>query len=300
MTPSYLKLYEDGTLEKITKEFLSRLESCDICPRKCHVNRMQDNKGYCQTGRLPRVSSIFRHFGEEQALVGHSGSGTIFFSYCNLRCVFCQNFTLSNKGEGYEQNTADLADHMVQLQKEGVHNINFVTPTHVIPQILESLLLACEKGFNIPLVYNTGGYELPETIKRLEGIFDIYLPDIKYSDNKIAEKYSDAPYYVDNAFPSIKEMHRQTGILLKDNKGIALRGLMIRHLVLPNDIAGSKKILEFIHNEISPDTYINIMEQYHPCYKAYDYPELQKRIKPSQLTEVTQYAKNLDLTQLDY
>lgn len=300
MTASYLQLYKNGTLKKITDEFLSRLESCDICPRKCRVNRLRGEKGYCQTGRFARVSSFFRHFGEEPPLVGSNGSGTLFFSYCNLKCVFCQNHSLSHFGEGYEQEPLEMADHMIQLQKEGAHNINFVTPTHVIPQILESLLLACEKGLNIPLVYNTGGYDSPDVIKKLANIFDIYLPDMKYFDQINAKKYSDAPDYKNQCFPSISEMQNQVGTLIKDKSGVALKGLMIRHLVLPGEIAGSKNILAFIAEHLPKETYINIMDQYHPCYKAYDYPELSSRIKHFELNELIKYAKEIGLTEIDY
>jgi len=300
MPASYIKLYQDGTLEKTASEFLQRLKHCDICPRKCGTDRTKKASGYCKTGRRAKVSSAFKHFGEEFPLSGYKGSGTIFFSFCNLRCVFCQNHTLSHLGEGCEEDPDDIANQMLSLQEDGAHNINFVSPTHVVPQILESLLVACPKGLKIPLVYNTGGYDSPDTIKKLKGIFDIYLPDIKYSDNSYAEKYSNAPDYWDNCKSSVKEMHNQTGTFSTDLSGVAVKGLMVRHLILPNDLSGSCKILEFIASEISKDTYINIMDQYHPCYKSYEYKELQKRITSSELNSVIEYAKKLGLKKTEY
>jgi len=291
MLPLYL---ENKDKIKKTKEILlSILENCNLCPRDCKVNRLKNEKGFCKTGRFAIVSSYFLHFGEEPELVGRTGSGTIFFSNCNLGCIYCQNYTISHLGEGEEINSFELAKIMLKLQKLKAENINFVTPTHVIPQIIEALELAIEEGLNIPLVYNCGGYEKKETIALLDGIFDIYMPDIKYADESIAKKFSFADNYFKVVKEAVLEMHKQVGDLIIED-GIAKRGLLIRHLVLPNRLASSFSVLDFVRS-ISKDTYINIMDQYHPCFRAYEFKELSRRITDKEYLEVLEYAKTLGL-----
>ncbi|MEO0101766.1 MAG: radical SAM protein [candidate division WOR-3 bacterium] len=289
--PSYLS----RNLKEIKEKVLSLLAECRICPRECGVNRLRNEKGHCQTGRYAVVSSYGPHFGEEPELVGNSGSGTIFFSYCNLNCLYCQNYEISQLGEGRERDEEALAKIMLYLQEIGCHNINLVSPTHIVPQFLEALELAVKEGLKIPIVYNSGGYDKVETLKLLEGIIDIYMPDAKYADDENSKKYSNAPNYFAINKLALKEMHRQVGDLICDERGIAQRGLIIRHLVLPNRIAGSFRVLEFIAREISKDTYVNIMAQYRPCYHACRYLELSRRITDEEFKEVIEYAKSLGL-----
>ncbi|MEO0099812.1 MAG: radical SAM protein [candidate division WOR-3 bacterium] len=288
---SYLSI----NLKEIREKALSLLAECRICPRECGVNRLKNERGHCQTGRYALVSSYGPHFGEEPELVGSSGSGTIFFSYCNLNCLYCQNYEISQLGEGREKDREALAKIMVYLQEIGCHNINLVSPTHIVPQFLEALELAVKEGLKIPIVYNSGGYDKVETLKLLEGIIDIYMPDAKYSDDENAKRYSNAPNYFATNKRALKEMHRQVGDLVCDERGIAQRGLIIRHLVLPNRIAGSFRVLEFIAREISKDTYVNIMAQYRPCYHASRYLELSRRITDEEFKEVIEYARSLGL-----
>lgn len=294
MTPSYISLYENGILDEIKNKLLEELGSCDLCPHKCKVNRNNDETGFCEIGRLAKVSNFFLHFGEEQELVGEGGSGTIFFSGCNLRCIFCQNYTLSHLGEGQIVTPQELAGMMLVLQNNGAENINFVTPTQVIAQIIEALPLAINKGLTLPLVYNCGGYENPEVLRLIKGIFDIYMPDIKYADDEIAAKFSCAPDYWEKVKAVIKEMYSQVGDLLIE-EGIAKRGLLLRHLVLPQRLAGSFEILDFIKEEISLDTYVNIMEQYRPCYRAGEFKELSRRLTDHEYEEVIEYAQKIGL-----
>ncbi len=296
---SYRELLKTGELERRAKRALELLEECRLCPRECKVNRLKDERGACRTGRKAVVSSYGPHFGEEAPLVGFNGSGTIFFTWCNSRCVFCQNYEISQLGEGEPVSPEALAEMMLALQRMGCHNINFVTPTHVVPQILEALIIAAEKGLNVPLVYNTGGYDSVETLKLLEGIFDIYMPDMKYSDPEIAEKYSGLKNYPEINKAAVKEMHRQVGDLLLDECGIATRGLLVRHLVLPNGLAGTEEIVRFIAREISPNTYVNIMDQYRPCYRAYEYPELSRRITAQEYLAAVRAAEEAGLRRLD-
>ncbi len=279
MRPLYLKSSQDGSLDEAIEKAFSLLESCCICPRKCGVNRLKNEEGFCKTGLKPKVYSYMTHRGEEPVISGTRGSGTIFFSHCNMACVYCQNYEFSQKDVGQEVDPEKLAQFMLELQRFGCHNINLVTPTHIMPMILKSLRIAIDKGLNLPLVYNTGGYELPEIIKLLDGIVDIYLPDMRYADNKQADSYSHAPDYPKYNQESVKQMHEQVGIAEIDAKGILTRGLIIRHLVLPGDIAGTKKIMEFIAKNISKDTYISLMSQYQPCHKAPNIKgELSRRI----------------------
>lgn len=276
--PIYLGPCQNGNLAALITAAFKMLESCCICPRKCKVNRLKNEKGYCKTGLKPKVCSFMPHHGEEPPISGKRGSGTIFFSYCNMSCAYCQNYQFSQLDEGREVDFEELADFMLKLQDAGSHNINLVTPTHVMPQILKSLKIAATKGLKIPLVYNTGGYELPEVIKLLDGIVDIYLPDMRYSREETAIKYSNAPGYPKYNQEAVKEMHRQVGVANIDSNGIIIKGLIIRHLVLPNNIAGTDDTMRFIAQKISKDTYISLMSQYFPCYKAKDIREICRRI----------------------
>lgn len=277
-------------LSQKVKKLYNFLEHCSLCPRRCGINRLNDEKGFCGVGLLPLVSSVGPHFGEEPELVGRNGSGTIFFAGCNLGCLFCQNYDISHLKYGEEISIKELAKEMLTLQRIGCHNINIVTPTHVVPQIVEAIIYAMEKGLDIPIVYNTGGYDSLDTIKILDGIIDIYMPDAKYGDSKNAKRYSNAEDYPSVMKEALKEMHRQIGDLVIEN-GIAVRGLLVRHLVMPNGIAGTKDIMHFIASEISKNTYINIMDQYRPCYRAIEFPEINRRITMSEYTEAVEMAK---------
>lgn len=278
MYPVYLEAYRNGNLQKNISKAFKLLESCSICPRKCRVNRLNNEKGFCKTGLLPKVCSFLAHHGEEPPVSGASGSGTIFFSYCNMHCVYCQNYQFSQEGEGREATFQELAGYMLQLQNLGCHNINLVTPTHVMPQILKALEIAISQGLKVPLVYNTGGYELAEIIKLLDGIVDVYLPDMRYAHNAMAVKYSAAADYPQYNQASLKEMQRQVGVAQLDNQGIIKRGLIIRHLVLPDNISGTGQIMKFIAEELSTETYISLMSQYLPCYQAGEFKEILRRI----------------------
>ena len=289
--PRYISLYQSGELLLRTNRAREMLQNCRVCPRNCEVDRLEGELGVCNTGELARVSSYFPHFGEEPPLVGYCGSGTIFFSYCSLKCIFCQNYTISHLGEGIEVSSNAIADMMLDPQRQGCHNINFVTPTHVVPQILEALLIAVEKGLRIPLVYNTGGYDSVETLKLLDGIIDIYMPDIKYSSSDIAKRLSKAGDYPDIARAAILEMHRQVGDLDMDKRGIAFKGLLVRHLVLPEGLAGTREAMRFLAREVSRNTYINIMDQYQPYYKAKDHPLINRRITSEEYQEALKIAQ---------
>ncbi|MDI6758921.1 MAG: radical SAM protein [Candidatus Omnitrophota bacterium] len=278
MHPSYLKSFQNGSLDKIIEKTFKLLESCSICPRRCGVNRLKNEKGFCKTGLKPMVYSYMTHRGEEPAISGTQGSGTIFFSHCNMACVYCQNYEFSQEGKGREVGLKELARFMLELQRLNCHNINLVTSTHVMPQILGALKIAIEGGLKIPLVYNTGGYELPQIIKLLDGIIDIYLPDMRYADEEQANKYSHAPDYRKHNQESVKQMQSQVGVAKIDEEGIIKRGLIIRHLVLPYNIAGTEKIMEFIAQNLSKETYVSLMSQYHPCYKAAGIEDLSRRI----------------------
>ncbi len=274
------------------------MEKCRVCPRKCGVNRLKGQIGFCKAGLLPMVSSFHAHFGEEPPISGRNGSGTIFFTHCSLRCVFCQNHPISQSGQGREISIEELAGMMLDLQDQRCHNINFVTPAHYMPQILEAVFLAAEKGLKLPLVYNCGGYESLEALEILDGVIDIYMPDMKYSDNMSAKKYSNAPDYFEINKIAVREMHRQAGDL-KIERGIARKGILIRHLVLPENLAGSQKIFEFIANELSPDTYVNIMAQYYPCHVGNGlkpFPtEIDRRITTGEYMEAIRLARDAGL-----
>jgi putative pyruvate formate lyase activating enzyme len=295
---AYLKLPKKVLKEKI-RQVEEILKSCTLCPRNCRIDRTAGERGFCRTGDKPFVSSFNPHFGEEAPLVGSHGSGTIFFTHCNLGCLFCQNWTISHRGEGDEISFEALADIMLTLQGYGCHNINFVTPTHQVFQILRSLEIAIDKGLTVPLVYNCGGYEALETLKILDGVIDIYMPDFKYADPEAAKKYSRAADYPSIARTAIKEMHRQVGELIMDNRGIALRGLLVRHLVLPGGLAGTEEVVKFLAEEISPDTYVNIMSQYYPCYKASEHPPLDRRITNEEYKKAVKAARDAGLRRLD-
>jgi putative pyruvate formate lyase activating enzyme len=297
--PSYLKLYKSGELSKRVKTLKSFYESCHLCPRDCRVDRTKGQLGRCQASDRVKVSSAYPHFGEESPLVGENGSGTIFFSNCGLRCVYCQNYTISIEGEGVEIADRRLADSMLTLQKMGCHNINLVTPTHYVPSIVSALEKAIQKGLRIPLVYNTGGYDRLDVLQLLDGIIDIYMPDCKYMDPKQAAVYSDGAYnYPHYVKLVLKEMFRQVGDLTT-YRGLARRGLIIRHLVLPNRIAGTEQFLKFVSENLSKTTYINIMRQYRPEYKAMEYPDIARQLKRNEYMEALQWAKKLGLTRLD-
>ncbi len=298
MEPSYIRLHRQGELSIRLKRALDIIEACELCPRKCHVNRLKGETGLCRTGRMARVASYNAHFGEEAPLVGRCGSGTIFFSSCNLLCGFCQNFDISHIMEGVEAGPEELAAMMIELSERGCHNINFVTPTHVIPQIIEGLIVAIEKGLNVPLVYNSGGYDRWETLEILDGIFDIYMPDFKFWDSKWAERFCNAPDYRDVTTEAIKEMHRQVGDLVID-EGVAIRGLLVRHLVMPNHVAGTEGIMGFIAKEISPNTYVNVMDQYRPCGTADQDGLINRRLSAEEYREAMDATKNAGLTRLD-
>lgn len=296
--PSYLNLSKEVLSEKI--EILQNiLKKCTLCPRNCEVDRNKGERGFCRTGIFPFISSYGPHYGEERPLVGRSGSGTIFFGNCNLGCIFCQNYTISHLGDGVEVSFEKLADIMVSLQNQGCHNINLVTPTHQVPMIVKSLSIAIDKGLRIPIVYNCGGYESIETLDILNGIIDIYMPDFKYSDEKMGLRYSKAEGYPDVAKRAIKEMHKQVGDLVINKDGIAIKGLLIRHLVLPEGIAGTEEVVRFIAEEISKNTYINIMDQYHPCFKAFDYPPLNRRITRKEYEVAIMIAIKAGLKRID-
>lgn len=298
LIPSYLNLSKTEFKERVRNAH-EILKECILCPRDCRVNRLEGEKGVCRTGSKPFVSSYNPHFGEERPLVGRHGSGTIFMTNCNLLCIFCQNYAISHIGEGEEISLDELSNIMLYLQKLGCHNINFVTPTHQVSQILCALEIAIEKGLRIPLVYNSGGYESVETLKILDGIIDIYMPDFKYSDPEPALKYSKAKNYPEVAKASIKEMHRQVGDLIIDERGIAFRGLLVRHLVFPEGLAGTREIVRFLAEEISMNTYLNVMDQYYPCYRAFANPPLNRRITGKEFSEAVNMALESGLKRLD-
>lgn len=265
---------------------LDLLSSCKLCPRQCGVNRLKGELGFCRAGKDLKIYSYHLHFGEEPPISGARGSGTIFFSHCNSHCVYCQNYKFSRQGEGKIVGVDELAGMMLDLQKKGAHNINLVTPTHFVPLIIDAINVAKKSGLFIPIVYNTNGYEMPETLDLLKDIVDIYLPDMRYGDNKMAEKYSSLPDYVSYNKKAVKMMHEQAGDLIIENS-IAKKGLLIRHLVLPNGIAGTKEIMRFIKEEISPNTYISLMSQYYPVFEAYKYPEINRQITRREYQEAT-------------
>jgi putative pyruvate formate lyase activating enzyme len=297
--PAYMETYSKGLLKEKITQANEILKACVLCPRACGVDRLSGEKGICQTGEHAIVSSYNAHFGEENPLVGNHGSGTIFFARCNLLCIFCQNYDISHEGEGVDFSSEQLAMAMLFLQDKGCPNINFVTPTHVVPQILAALEKAIEAGLRVPLVYNTGGYDRSETLAILDGVFDIYMPDFKFWDPKVAEELCDAPDYPEVAREALKEMHRQVGDLLIDEQGIAQRGLLVRHLVLPEGLAGTRQVMRFLARDLSPNTYVNIMAQYRPCGRASEVQALTRIITQEEHQEAIQMANEEGITRLD-
>jgi putative pyruvate formate lyase activating enzyme len=296
--PAYLKLTKDELTDRIQRAE-EMLSPCRVCPRSCGSDRLRDEKGFCRTGRNAVLSSFNPHFGEEDPLVGRGGSGTIFISRCNLRCVFCQNYEISQLGEGEEVPSEKISSVMLYLQRLGCENINFVSPSHVVPQILASLPKAIERGLDLPLVYNTGGYDSLDTLRLLDGIVDIYMPDMKYASNETAQTLSGVDDYVERNREAIREMHRQVGDLVIDDRGVATRGLLVRHLVLPKDLAGTAETTRFIAESISTDTYINIMDQYRPCHRAEEFPNLARRITSQEYREAMDAARRNGLHRFD-
>jgi putative pyruvate formate lyase activating enzyme len=299
MEPSYLKLFREGGLSERIDEAMALMEACSLCPRECGVNRLEGELGVCKTGRRAIVSSYNAHFGEESPLVGRYGSGTIFMGGCNLLCSFCQNYEISHSKEGVEVEPEQMAAMMIHLAERGCHNINFVTPTHVVPQLLESLARAAEQGLDIPLVYNCSGYDKKETLEILDGIFDIYMPDFKFWDARWADRYCRAPDYPDMAEKALREMYRQVGDLVIDDQGVAVRGLLVRHLVMPLNMARTENVLKFIADEISPNTYVNVMDQYRPCGDAHKDEYINRRLSSREFREAMEAARRAGLTRLD-
>ena len=298
--PAYLRLHRSGELKKRAEELWSIMKNCKLCPRKCETNRLDGNKGFCQASSQLEISAYHPHFGEEKPLVGKGGSGTIFFTNCALRCVFCINWEISQGGEGRPGSIEELAQMMLSLQRTGCHNINFVTPDHYVPHILLAVDIAAGKGLRLPLVYNTCGWMNLETARKLDGIIDIYLPDFKYSGGKMAAKYSSgAEGYPEAAKAALLEMHRQVGVAKPARDGLMYRGLMIRHLVMPNNVAGTKGVIEWIAQNLPKNTYLNIMAQYRPMYKAFEYPQIARRITLKEYDQAVKWAKKAGLTNLD-
>jgi putative pyruvate formate lyase activating enzyme len=309
--PAYIRLFESGKLEALSERIQSMARSCTLCPHRCGVDRHVSKSGRCRSGISPIVSSYSPHFGEEAPLVGRRGSGTIFFTNCNMRCIFCQNFDISQLGEGVELSPEDLARMMLRLQELGCHNINFVTPTHMTPAILESLLVAVPKGLRIPLVYNSGGYDSAEILRLFTGVFDIYMPDFKYADDETGESLSGVKGYEQAASGAVSEMFDQVGDLtlegcsgagagekkgenLSRDPPVAVRGLLVRHLVLPENLAGSFRVMDFL-SSLSRDSYVNVMDQYRPLFKARGHPVLGRRATVQEVNEVVKYARSIGM-----
>jgi putative pyruvate formate lyase activating enzyme len=300
--PAYLRAFEEGFLQERAGDALEALRSCRVCPRDCEIDRLNNKIGVCKSGRLARVASAFPHFGEEDCLRGWNGSGTIFFGWCNLRCVFCQNFETSQFGEGAEVTAAELAGIMLDLQEIGCHNINFVTPEHVVPQILEALVIAVERGLRLPLVYNTSAYDSLESIRWMNGLIDIYMPDFKLWDAEHCRKYLVASNYAEAARAVIAAMHAQVGELQVDENGLALRGVLLRHLVMPGLLEDTREIMRWIAGTLSRDTYVNVMDQYYPAHKAETEPrfsEINRRTSDAEFCHAIELARAAGLWRLD-
>ncbi len=299
--PAYMELFRTGELYRRSRQGLRHLEKCRVCPRDCDVNRLSNEWALCKTGRYAWVSSYFPHFGEENCLRGTNGSGTIFFSMCNLKCVFCQNYDISQQQDGMEATPEVLANMMMELQAKGCHNINFVTPEHVVPQILEALPMAVQMGLRLPLVYNTGAFDSMESLKLMEGVVDIYMPDFKYWTAEDSAKYLKATRYPEIAREVIREMHRQVGPLTFDENGLAKRGVLVRHLVMPDSHENTKSIMQFLSNELSPDTYVNVMDQYRPAGKVTPerFPSLARRTTSEEHEQALEITKAAGLTRID-
>lgn len=298
--PAYARLEREGKFKGRIEEAYAIFERCQLCPRKCGANRLKGEKGFCRAPARAVVFSAHPHFGEERSIVGQNGSGTIFFSHCNLRCVFCQNWPIAHEGRGQEISDEDLAEMMLYLQRIGCHNINLVTPTHMMPCIINATRIAMKKGLSVPLFYNTSGYERVEILRILDGIVDIYKPDMKYMDPDKAGKYSSGAYdYPEVVKKAVLEMHRQVGIHTVDIRGIAIRGLMIRHLVMPNRVAGTEKFVKWVSENLPKSTYVNIMSQYRVEYRAFEFPEIARGITVQEYLEAMDIAERYGLTNLD-
>jgi len=299
MEPGYAELYRSGELERRAQALEARLASCDICPRECGVNRLQDEFGYCHSGRLPVVSTVCAHNGEEPAISGTAGSGTVFFGNCNMRCVYCQNYQISQNWRNQklkEMDCRSLAEKMLSLQDGlGCHNINFVSPSHFVPQLLRAVVEAVPMGLRVPLVYNSSGYDSIATLKELDGVVSIYLPDLRYASDKWARRFSHARDYVTRAREAIKEMYRQVGDLVTDESGLAQRGLIVRHLILPNALAGSEESLAWLVGEVSPTVTVSIMSQYMPMHRAPRIPLLGRKITADEHEEVLRLLNDLGI-----
>jgi len=298
--PAYVRLLGTGELALRTTSAQEILKHCTLCPWECGVDRTEGEKGECQTGSTARVYSYMPHHGEENPLRGRHGSGTIFFSGCNMHCQFCQNADISQENYGMQVSADKISAMMLDLQARGCHNINLVSPTHVIPQILDALLIAAQKGLRLPFVYNSGGYDAINTLKLLDGIIDIYMPDMKYADVETAKKYSLIPDYPYHNQKAVKEMHRQVGNLKLDNNGIAVQGLLARHLVLPNNISSTKAVMDFLSRNISTNTYVNIMDQYRPEYHARQFPELFRRTSVDEFQAAVDLAVSCGIERIDH
>ncbi len=296
--PNYVKLLEEGRFPEKLKKAYNVLRKCSLCPRNCHVNRIEGEKGFCETTAKVKISSCFPHFGEERPLVGKNGSGTIFISHCNLKCVFCQNNDISHHGYGEITKVKELAKLMLKIQAKGCHNINVVSPTHVAPQVMAALYHGAKKGLNIPFVYNTGGYDSPELIRLLDGVVDIYLPDFKFGDDEIAEKFTGAKDYFTVAKKNLALMYDQVGPMAVKSDGIAFQGVIVRHLVMPGEVANSKKVFEYIKS-ISSKIPINIMGQYFPSYQAGEYKEINRRPEIAEILQAKKWAQDMGLKVLD-
>lgn len=297
--PAYIHAYETGSLKKKAEKAYQALKNCTLCPRECGVDRTAGETGICQTGEKAVVCSFHAHFGEESPLVGTNGSGTIFFTYCNLMCNFCQNYEISHGGDGEAVVPEQITRMMLILQEQGCHNINFVSPSHVVPQILAAVSLAVEEGLSVPLVYNTGSYDKVETLKLLEGVVDIYMPDFKFQDPEIAESTCNAKDYSEHARKAILEMHRQVGDLVTNESGVAERGLIIRHLVLPDNLAGTTEAMMFISQHVSKNSYVNIMPQYRPCGLAHETKGMNRGITGEEFETALRDAEDAGIHRLD-
>jgi putative pyruvate formate lyase activating enzyme len=299
MEASYLKTFKSGALKARAEQLFQSLHDCTLCPRNCHADRISGDTGICETADRAVVSSFMPHFGEEFPISGVHGSGTIFFTNCNLLCNFCQNFDISHEGQGYEVGPMELARMMLSLQELGCHNINFVTPSHVVPQILQALIPAISNGLRIPLVYNSGGYDNVSTLKFLDGIFDIYMPDFKFWDFEFSQKTCNAPDYPEITKEALLEMHNQAGALIINKAGIAERGLLVRHLVMPGGLAGTGDIMKFLADDISQQTYVNIMPQYRPCGRSFEISEINRPISNAEFNYALEAARKAGLNRLD-
>jgi putative pyruvate formate lyase activating enzyme len=300
--PAYVQAFEEGILQRRAAEAVESLRSCRVCPRDCEIDRFSNKIGVCKSGRLARVASAFPHFGEEDCLRGWNGSGTIFFGWCNLRCVFCQNFETSQFGEGAEVTAPELAQIMLDLQRIGCHNINFVTPEHVVPQILEALVIAVERGLRLPLVYNTSAYDSLESVGWMDGLVDIYMPDFKLWETEHCRKYLVASDYAEAARAVIAAIHAQVGELKVDENGLALRGVLVRHLVMPGLLDDTREIMRWLATKLSRDTYVNVMDQYYPAHKAETEPrfaEINRGISADELCGALELARGAGLWRLD-